>query len=176
MNSSTLRRWWPAVVGVLVLVAVFAVPLAGKDDPAPAAAQPAPSASASAAPVGIAPVAAGTAPAPGRAELVEGPFTDRLRLQRLALRAGTVTGAFSQVADNSAIIVMEVQADFFDARGSLLGSRRTVLRQPDVVAAGQGGTGSERYGGDVVFRVAPSAAWSARVSSAAVSVPTLVNE
>lgn len=174
-----VRRWSPAAVGVLVIGAVFALPLAGSRG---SAAIPKPSTAATkatapvSAPVAAPAVASRRPPAPGEARLVAGPFTDRLRLQQVSLQGGVMRGSFAQVADNSAVLVMEVQGDFYDARGALLGSRRTVLRQPDVVRSGRGGTGTQRYGGDIVFTVAAAPAWSARAAGVLLSVPTLVNE
>ncbi len=176
-----LRRWWPALAGLAVLGAVFALPLAGGGSSrtasvVPATATATPSAVARTAVPGILAVSSATPPRAGEARLLAGPFTDRLRLLRLSLQAGTARGTFAQVADNSALLVMEVQADFYDARGTLLGSRRTVLRQPDVVAAAQGGTGVQRFGGNIVFAVGPARAWATQVAGVLVSVPTLVNE
>ena len=177
-----LRRWWPAVAGLLVLAAVFAAPLAGRQDaPRPAASTRSTSPAPSASPAGpsVEAVSGTRPPVAGSARLVAGPFTDRLRLQRLSvlrLPRVAVTGSFAQLADNSALLDMEVQADFYDVAGSLLGSRKTVLRQPDVVRAARGGTGAQRYGGDIVFTVVAPPGFASRVSSALVSVPVLVNE
>ncbi len=174
---AVLRRWWPALLGLLVLGAVFLLPMAGGASPAAAPKAPgAPSPTATPTASGIPAVSGVQAPRPGEARLVAGPFTDRLRLQRLILAGGAARGVFAQVSDNSALLVMEVQADFYDAHGSLLGSRKTVLRQPDVVRAGQGGTGAQRYGGDIVFAVPAAPAWAGKVAGVLVSVPTLVNE
>jgi hypothetical protein len=167
-----LRRWSPALAGLLVLAVALVVPMASRSSSLPKAARPV--AAATPAAPAIVPVSAGR-PVPGRATLVAGPFTDRLRLHTLRLARSpkvAAAGQFAQVADNSAIIVMEVQADFYDAAGALLASKRTVLRQPDVI----GGTGVQRYGGHVPFTVAAPPAVAARVSSALVSVPVLVNE
>ena len=174
-----LRRWWPALIGLSVVGAVFLLPLAGRGTAVPgprAVANQAVVAVATPTPAGVAAVPGQRLPEPGEARFVAGPFTDRLALRTLTFRGGTVGGRFGQVADNSAVIVLEVQGDFYDDKGTLLGSRKTVLRQPDIVRAAQGGVGPQRYGGDIPFTVRPAAGWAARVSGVLVSVPTLVNE
>jgi len=124
---------------------------------------------------------AGTArPGLGRGVvLVDGPFTDRLTLRRSALGTGPqahVDGLFGQLDDKGGLLEMEVQADFYDASGRLLASRRRVLHQPDLVPPAQGGSGDARFGGDIPFDIQAPEAVARRVSVARVSVPTLVNE
>ncbi len=175
------RRWWPAAAGVTVLAVALLVPLSGGGEQSPRAAQAASS------PAPVAPAASAIpavdvreVPAAGTASLAAGPFSDRLAATELTLARGekaSVTGQFRQVTENSALLVMEVQADFYDAGGELLGSRRKVLRQPDVVTGGVLPDGSDtRYGGDIGFAVSAPAEWAGEVASALVSVPVLVNE
>lgn len=173
--SPLFRRWWPALTGLALVVAVFTLPLSGvarSGHPRPAATTPA----AAPASLGIRAVSDQKPPSAGEARYVAGPFSDRLRLLNLSLKGRQVSGLFAQVADNSSILVMEVQADFYDRAGRLLGSRRTTLRQPDVVRTARGGTGPKRYGGDVAFTIGSAPAWGAQVTGALVSVPVLVNE
>ena len=179
--SPTARRWSPAVAGLVVVGLAFAVPLhsgSGRSEsPRRSAATSVVSASPTPAPTGIPAVSGQRPPTAGRAQLIAGPFTDRLRLVRLDVVKGVgVAGEFAQRFDNSALLDLEVQADFYAADGSLLGSKRRVLRQPDVIAAGKGGTGDQRFGGNIVFAVDAPAAYAARVSGVLVSVPVLVNE
>jgi hypothetical protein len=178
--SPTARRWSPAVAGLVVVGAAFALPLHGGTSTASsprlrivASALPTPQAT------GIVAVSGEQPPGTGQARLVAGPFTDRLRLLRLTLVQGAkpqVQGEFAQRFDNSALLDMEVQADFYAADGTLLGSKRRVLRQPDVIAAGKGGTGDQRFGGNIVFSVEAPTTYAKRVAGVLVSVPVLVNE
>lgn len=181
------RRRWHAPAGLLALVAVVATVTscsAGPQATLPVAASvTAPPASAPPATAAAAPSAASAAvaapPRAGTVRLVAGPFTDRLHLQRLTVvrRPGVaVSGSFAQVADVSELLDLEVRADFYDDSGRLLGSRTTVLGQSDVIRTARGGAGPDRSGGDVAFTVSAPAAVAARVSSALVSIPMLVNE
>ena len=188
---AALNRWWPAAAGAAVLALALAVPLAGgsegKDAPAAAAstaagaeaseaASPAPAPTAPA----LAPVRAGKAPEAGQVELVAGPFTDRLELKQAQVRTGAkaaVEGSLGQAVDNSALIVAQLQVDFYAADGELLGSRQKVLRQPDISSGGVRPVGGDaRYGGDIDFSVEAPAKYADEVSAALLSVPTLVNE
>ena len=63
-------------------------------------------------------------PAAGSVTVESGPFTDRLEITDLSLQPGdhpSVTAALSNVADVSAVIVLELRADFYDAQGGYLG-------------------------------------------------------
>ena len=183
---AALNRWWPAAAGAAVLALALVVPLAGGSESkaaptVPAAQTPAPAAVASSptAPA-LVPVRAGAAPKAGQVELVAGPFTDRVELKRAQVRTGdkaAVEGSLAQVVDNSALIVAQVQIDFYGSDGTLLGSRQKVLRQPDISSGGVRPVGGDaRYGGDIDFRVEAPASYADRVSAALMSVPTLVNE
>lgn len=194
-----VRRWWPAAAGLLALTLALVVPLSSGTDPSPAPASASGPVEAAAAGTddrgattelpesptappapAVAAVSAAGPPTPGAAELLDGPFNERLALRQVTLGVGaeaSVSGTFAQVVENSPLLVMEVQADFYDASGAVLGSRRKVLRQPDIKAAALRPDGSDpRYGGDVPFTVQAPDDYAGRVASAFVSVPTLVNE
>lgn len=188
-----LHRWWHVTAGLAVLAVLFvtmvvtrggasagrlvaSTPTADSSVPTtkvPPGKVPATSAA------GIRAVSATSRPAPGTVRLVDGPFTDRLRLQHLAVvqhPAAGVAGSFAQIADVSELLNLEVQADFYAADGTLLGSRQTAVSQSDVIRLARGGAGEEHFGGDIAFVVAAPPAYGARVSSALVSIPSLVNE
>lgn len=195
------RRWWPALAGAAVLAAVLVVPVSGgsRDAARPAAAPaaagraaadlagsttaavavPAPVAPPAPPVVPVTPVGA-PAPAAGQVQLAEGPFTDRVALRQASVRAGTdaaVQGTLGQLVETSALLLAQVQVDFYAADGALLGSRVKVLRQPDVVSGGvQQVGGDKRYGGDISFDVEAPVEYAPRVSAAVLSIPTLVNE
>lgn len=182
-----VRRWWPVAAAAAALGLAVLVPLAGGDDPdKPAAA----ARSSPGAPPGPQPSGPPTAvalrgaapPAPGTARLVAGPFTDRVTLAGLNVVRGpqaAVTGTLDQLVETGALLVVQVQADFYADDGSLLGTGTTVLRQPGVTAgaddAGAPGTGPG-YGGGIAFQVAAAPDYAERVGSALLSVPVLVNE
>ena len=190
---AALSRWWPAAAGATVLALALAIPLAGGSESkaapvaavasasaaAPSAASPSAAAPAPTAPA-LVPVRAGKAPKAGKVELVAGPFTDRVRLQEAQVRPGAhavVEGSLGQVVDTSALIVAQLQVDFYAADGKLLGSRQKVLRQPDITSGGVRPAGGDaRYGGDINFSVEAPAQYADQVSAALLSVPTLVNE
>lgn len=120
-----------------------------------------------------APAQLGSVPTPGTVGRSSGPFDDRYQLLRATLRAGTVQAVVRITSDVSGLVVMEVQGDFYDARGALLGSVRSEYSE------GSGGTAdtprpAETAGIPVTVRAA--AAWRSRVSSVVLSIPTLVNE
>ena len=98
----------------------------------------------------------------------DGPFTDRVRITGLVLVPGdppVVRGRIVNTVDVSELIVLELQADFYDAAGRFLGSGRQVFRDAHADPAE----------GPLAFRVRASAPQPAAVS-AVVSVPQLVNE
>lgn len=112
-------------------------------------------------------------PPPGTIGRTDGPFDDRYQLVRPSLRDGVVQATVRVTADVSGLIVLEVQGDFYDARGALLGSVRSAYSE------GEGGTAdtprhAETDGVPVTVRAAD--AWRSKVSSVVLSVPVLVNE
>ena len=156
-----LSRWWPAAAPATRSTAPVSVP------------------SSPAAPA-LVPVRSGTPPQAGEVELVAGPFTDRVRLEQAQVRTGkqaAVEGSLAQLVDSSALIVAQLQVDFYGADGALLGSRQKVLRQPDITSGGVRPVGGDaRYGGDIDFSVQAPAQYADEVRAALLSVPTLVNE
>ena len=177
--TSSARRWWPTAAGAAVLLAALAGSVLAMDD-AGTADRPAPASAPQPVLLRVAPVPDTGPPATGEAVLAAGPFTDRLALRDLTLlRTGQVgvSGTFAQVVEIGELLVIEVQADFYDGSGTLLGSESTAMDQDDIVNGGLRPAGSdERPGGDVDFAVTADAAYADRVASAVVSVPVLVNE
>ena len=114
-------------------------------------------------------------PAPGTVLVEEGAFTDRLALRGLALQGGTrVVGRIANTADVSELIVLEVQADFYDAAGRLLGSGTAAYADEEFI---DNGATAVEVGPDDTFPVVvvshPSVVGAV---SAVVTVPQLVNE
>lgn len=162
-------RFAPLAVALIALMSGCST--AGLAAPAPAA-EPARAAvvrqSPAPPPAQLSPV-----PAPGTVGRASGPFDDRYELTAAALRAGEVTARVQVTSDVSGLIVLEVQADFYDGAGALLGSARSET------AEGHGGTSDtelEAEHGGVLVRIAGAPAWRARVASVVLSVPVLVNE
>jgi hypothetical protein len=105
---------------------------------------------------------------PGEVRVEEGPFTDRIRVAGLVFTPGprpSVRGRLVNRVDVSELIVLELQADFYDAVGRYLGSGRRVFRDAHADPAE----------GWLVFRIRASAPQPEAVS-ALLSVPQLVNE
>lgn len=120
-----------------------------------------------------APARLAVVPAAGTVTRAVGPFDDRLTLTGTALRSGSVRTAVSvtsDVSEVSEVIVLEAQSDFYDSAGALLGSVRAT--HEDDHGAGEPHAAVEEI--ELVMAAAP--AWAARVHSAVLSVPVLVNE
>lgn len=114
-----------------------------------------------------------TVPAPGTVGRAEGPFDDRFRLTGATLAQGAVSAAVQLTSDVSGLVVLEVQADFYDSAGLLLGSERSSYSE------GEGGTAdTDRAAetGRLAVRIPAQPAWRDRVASVVLSVPVLVNE
>ena len=109
-------------------------------------------------------------PAPGTVDRAGGPFDDRFTMADLTLGSGGVAGALTVTSDVSELIVLEVHAGFFDRAGGLLGTQVKVHRDDHADARPH----SEQE--TVEFDLTPDPAYAARVSSARVWVPVLVNE
>ena len=114
-------------------------------------------------------------PAPGTVLVEEGAFTDRLALRGLALQGGTrVVGRIANTSDVSELIVLEVQADFYDAAGRLLGSGTSAYADEEFTDTG---ATAVEVGPDDTFAVEVSSRPAlAGAVSAVVTVPQLVNE
>ena len=104
----------------------------------------------------------------GVVRVVDGPFTDRVRLTGLRLRTGkrpAVLGRFQGRADVSDLLVLEIRADFYDATGRFVSSGRMVRK------------GLRAGPQDPTAAVLIAAVGSGpRIVSALVSIPQLVNE
>ena len=104
-------------------------------------------------------------PAPGTVVQVGGPFVDRFRISSLRIGRGVVTGVLTVTSDVSEVIDLQVQVGFYDASGAFLGTATYEKH-------GEGARPDEV----VRFTVAAPAGVRARVASAAMGVPVLVNE
>ena len=109
-------------------------------------------------------------PAAGTVSVQPGPFDDRFSLAGTRLAGAAVTTSVTVESDVSEIIVLETQADFYDAAGALLGSARAT--HEDDHGDGEAHTAAEA----VPLRMPADPAYAARVHSAVLSVPALVNE
>ena len=163
----------PRLLAAAALVAALA---ACSGDPAPEAASvaaPAAAVSAPTAPVSVAQPAAArlpVVPAAGTVTVQPGPFDDRFTLAGTRLAGAAVTTSLTVQSDVSEIIVLETQADFYDAAGALLGSVRAT--HEDDHSDGEPHKAAEA----VPMRMPADPAYASRVHSAVLSVPALVNE
>lgn len=160
----------------------IAVALAGCSASGPADdAAPGPDAAAAAAAVATQSPAAPAPPAPtigagapaGTVDVQPGPFVDRVRLTELRLAGGAVTGVLDVVSDVSEVINLEVQVDFYDGAGALLGSDRAVF---DTAATEEFHTTAGVVGLPFSAEVTGPRVRESEVNSAVLSIPALVNE
>lgn len=109
-------------------------------------------------------------PAPGTVTWVEGPFDDRFRTSQVRLENGAVHGALTITTDVSSILDLQVQAGFFAADGSYLGSASWSLLAEH----------EEEHEGvpdeSVSFVVEAPAAYAGKAVAASAGVVSLVNE
>ena len=118
-------------------------------------------------------------PLAGAVTLLPGPLTSTVAVEGLALEPGeqlAAVGTVQVVQDVSSVIILELDAGFYDAQGRLLGVERLVLRQPDFTRAWRAGTIDRQYGAALPFRIEVPEGVGPQVASAAVAVPVLVNE
>ncbi len=104
----------------------------------------------------------------GDVRVEEGPFTDRVELRGLSFAAATrpvVRGRIRNSIDVSDLIVLEIQADFYDRRGRFLSSGRQVFEE--AVAPPDGPF--------LRFTIRPERP-EPGATAAVVSIPQLVNE
>jgi hypothetical protein len=106
--------------------------------------------------------------------MVPGPFDDRFTLAGLRVGHGAVSGRLLITSDVSDVLELQVLAGFYDAGGVFLGSGRATnhLDEATEDSATTDGPPSELE----EFRIEAPARYAARVVSAAVGVPVLVNE
>lgn len=109
-------------------------------------------------------------PAAGTVTVQPGPFDDRFSLAATRLAGDAVTTSLTVQSDVSELIVLETQADFYDAAGVLLGSVRDT--HEDDHGDGEAHTAAEA----VPLQMRADPAYADRVHSAVLSVPVLVNE
>ena len=114
-----------------------------------------------AAPAELSPV-----PPAGTVTVQPGPFTDRVRLEGLALADGQVSGTLDVVSDVSELLALEVQVDAYDATGALLGSARMVVDPAE----------AEEFNSTAGIQDLPVTVPATGASSAVVRIPVLVNE
>jgi hypothetical protein len=108
------------------------------------------------------------APARGTVRVVDGAFTDRVRLTGTRLRTGDRPAVVARIqgsVDVSELLVLEVRADFYDVSGRYVNSGRAVFK--DLHA------GPQNQPASVVIA---AGATNRPIASALVSIPQLVNE
>lgn len=120
------------------------------------------------------------APAAGTVRIEPGPFTDRLDITNASLSSGeqpAVTATVQNTVDVSEFIVLELQADFYDASGGYLGSGSATYADEEFATAGvtplTHGTGDHS---DAIPVTVPSHTALTGAVSAVLTVPQLVNE
>jgi hypothetical protein len=120
------------------------------------------------------PVPAGietAAPAAGQVRRLGGPFDDRFRWERLRVAEGQVSGSVRVISDVSDLLELQVVVGFYDARGRYLGLARYSHHLEEGTHAHQGPPEEVES-----FTLRAPTAFRAKVASATVSVPVLVNE
>lgn len=113
-------------------------------------------------------------PGVGDVVTVPGPFDDRFTLADLDVREGEVTGHLTIVSDVSDVLELQVLAGFYDAGGDFLGTGRATYHLDEATEDGSSTEGPPSELEEFTIK-APSR-YAARVASAAVGVPVLVNE
>jgi hypothetical protein len=105
---------------------------------------------------------------PGSVRVEDGPFTDRVTLAGVRLAPGrraSVTGRLNNAVDVSELIVLELQADFYDEAGRLVGTGRQVFEDAHA-----------RPGEPPLDFSIRAPASAPPAASAVLSIPQLVNE
>ncbi|MFB6955673.1 hypothetical protein ACFCYB_01230 [Streptomyces sp. NPDC056309] len=115
---------------------------------------------------------------PGEVRISEGPFTDRVRITKLALAKGpaAVTGHLVVTSDVSDLIALELRAAYYDAQGRLLGTGTFEHAEEGEAAHAHGehsGPQAENEGIDFTI---PAKGVQGTPAAAVVSIPVLVNE
>ncbi|MDQ0278998.1 hypothetical protein QO003_003301 [Arthrobacter silviterrae] len=110
-------------------------------------------------------------PKPGTVVQASGPFDNRFKLDRPALKDGAVTGTITVTSDVSDLLELEVVAGFYDKDRTLLGTGRFVHHAG---ADGHAHSGPPSETEEFSVRVPKDLA--DKTVSAAVGVPVLVNE
>lgn len=103
----------------------------------------------------------------GTVRVEEGPFTDQLRIEALRVRSGErprVTGRMARVTDVSELLLLQLEADFYDRRGRYLASGTATIDDPEAF-----------HEGDLSFSVAARRP-ARRAVAAILTVPQLISE
>ena len=173
-----------ALVAVLALVAVVALvllPRSGDDRLAAAPLDPATLVPSIAPGDPDAPLPEQLTPLPvqGSVTRIGGVFDDRLAFTELSLDlAGTpiLTGNVRVTTDVSELLLLDLTAAWYDAKGGLLEITRDTLDEQDVEAASDGDHGGVHVGEPVGFSLEAPRGLGDRVASVGLHVPALVNE
>ncbi|OIJ90417.1 hypothetical protein [Streptomyces colonosanans] len=115
---------------------------------------------------------------PGEVRISDGPFTDRVRITKLALAKGpaAVTGHLAVTSDVSHLIDLELRAAYYDAQGRLLGTGTFEHAENDEAAhdhSEHSGPQAENAGIDFTI---PANGLKGSPTAAVVTIPVLVNE
>ncbi|MFD2122418.1 hypothetical protein ACFSNO_27505 [Streptomyces cirratus] len=113
----------------------------------------------------------------GEVRVEQGPFTDRLRLDRLTLTdRQTVTGHATITADVSDTLALELAVAYYDASGHLVGTGAFQYQEEGEDAHGAEHHDGPRAAGDGIdFTVSPGKL-TGTPASAVLTVPVLVSE
>ncbi|MGW7103031.1 hypothetical protein [Streptomyces sp. NPDC054883] len=175
-----LRRTAAALVPALAVLALVTGCSGGARHAAPAGAP-----TGAASPVAL--PAPRSAPAPaavlaqparqGEVRVEQGPFTDRVRLERLALTdRQTVTGHVAITADVSDTLALELAVAYYDASGHLVGTGAFQYQEEGEDAHGSEHHDGPRAAGDGIdFTVSPGRL-TGTPASAVLTIPVLVSE
>ncbi|MFG2561119.1 hypothetical protein [Streptomyces sp. NPDC048496] len=116
-------------------------------------------------------------PKRGEVRIEEGPFTDRVRVTRLALtKKPTVTGHVAITSDVSDVLALELRAAYYDADGRLLGTGSFQYQEEGEDAHGDDHHDGPRAAGNGIDFTVPAKKLTGTPATAVVSIPVLVNE
>ncbi|MFD4969070.1 hypothetical protein [Streptomyces sp. NPDC058424] len=115
---------------------------------------------------------------PGEVRISDGPFTDRVRITKLALAKGpaAVTGHLVVTSDVSDLIALELRAAYYDAQGRLLGTGSFEHAEEGEAAHAHGGHSGPQAENEGIDFTIPAKGIQGTPAAAVVSIPVLVNE
>ncbi|MFJ8040814.1 hypothetical protein ACIRBX_09955 [Kitasatospora sp. NPDC096147] len=110
---------------------------------------------------------------PGEVRLEPGPFTDRVKLERLTLDKGSAVGGHLTItSDISDVLALELRAAFYDQQGQLAGTGTFHYQEEESEGAHLGPRAAE---GGIDFSI-PAEKLTSSPVTAVLSLPVLVNE
>ncbi|WP_326812926.1 hypothetical protein OIE62_00625 [Streptomyces scopuliridis] len=180
----SIRITTAAVLGAFALASLAGCSDSGATDTGKAEPIVATTSAAALPPPRSAPSPAATLSAPpkqGEVRVEEGPFTDRVRLTRLALTGESAVGGHLVItSDVSDVLALELRAAYYDAEGRLIGTGSFEYQEEGHDAQGGEHHDGPRAAGEGIDFTVPAAkrtgTGTGTAIAAVLSVPVLVNE